>query len=347
MSEFTLIDCSQVNSSPRGMALYSLDIANAVRDRADLLFVFRYSQSNINLFHKLNTKGKVIFVPLPQTFIEQFVVPLLILVYNVKIYVTAGDSVSLIGCRLTRTYLLLHDIYFRKKIELNTYSMKRRLGRIYRSFTVGNSISRCDKIISVSNFTKKQILHQFQSLNENKVHILPNQLRYEITKVDKTSKNLLMVTGSDPQKNAKWAIEAVLTSIIDFDKLFVIGVASHYDLGLASDPKVEYVGFLEQTELEKYYENCRVLLLPSLDESFGVPVIEAFSKNCQVCASRSGAIPEVGSNFAHYFELNDSSSFYDALHTAMSATHKWRKLVSHLKQFCGDELISKIRDTLS
>lgn len=347
MSDFTLIDCSQVNSSPRGMALYSLDILNAIRDRADLLFVFRYSRSNIKLFQKLNTKGKVIFVPLPQTFIEQFVIPFLILFYNVKIYVTAGDSVSLIGCRLTRTYLLLHDIYFRKKVELNAYSVKRRLGRIYRSFTVGNCIYKCDKIITVSNFTKKQILHEFQRLNETKVYILPNQLRHEIKKVDKTSKNLLMVTGSDPQKNAKWAIETVLNSSIDFDRLYVIGIASHCDLGVVDDPKVEYVGFLNQAELAKYYENCSVLVLPSLDESFGVPVIEAFSKNCQVCASRSGAIPEIGANFAHYFELNDCASFYDALHTAMSTKHDWPKLVAHLKQFSGHDLISKIRDVLT
>ena len=41
------------------------------------------------------------------------------------------------------------------------------------------------------------------------------------------------------------------------------------------------------------YEGARILVLPSLEEGFGIPVLEAMTVGVPVVASRRGALPEV------------------------------------------------------
>ena len=44
---------------------------------------------------------------------------------------------------------------------------------------------------------------------------------------------------------------------------------------------------------EQLYADARVLVLPSLDEGFGLPALAAMSAGVPVIASRRGALPEV------------------------------------------------------
>ena len=106
---------------------------------------------------------------------------------------------------------------------------------------------------------------------------------------------------------------------------------------------MHYLGFQNQTKLEKIYEECLILVLPSLEESFGVPVIEALSKNCRVCASNTGALPEVGGLFANYFEIGNEHSFRKAVRTSLSKTLDWTSLSYYLDQFDRKAVSEKIK----
>jgi glycosyltransferase involved in cell wall biosynthesis len=53
--------------------------------------------------------------------------------------------------------------------------------------------------------------------------------------------------------------------------------------------------------------------MPSIHESFGVPIIEGLSKSCSVCASNAGAFPEIGNDLAFYFELNNKKEFIESI----------------------------------
>ncbi|MBI4265047.1 MAG: glycosyltransferase family 4 protein [Acidobacteria bacterium] len=54
-----------------------------------------------------------------------------------------------------------------------------------------------------------------------------------------------------------------------------------------------YVGYVAHEERERLYASARVLVLPSLDEGFGLPALEAMSAGVPVIASRRGSLPEV------------------------------------------------------
>jgi glycosyltransferase involved in cell wall biosynthesis len=56
---------------------------------------------------------------------------------------------------------------------------------------------------------------------------------------------------------------------------------------------VDYLGYTRHEDREGLYEGARALVLPSLDEGFGMPALEAMSAGVPVIASTRGALPEI------------------------------------------------------
>ena len=57
-----------------------------------------------------------------------------------------------------------------------------------------------------------------------------------------------------------------------------------------------------QTELERLYATSRLLVQPSLEEGFGLPVQEALASGLPACVSSGGALPEVTHGLAEHFD---------------------------------------------
>jgi glycosyltransferase involved in cell wall biosynthesis len=59
---------------------------------------------------------------------------------------------------------------------------------------------------------------------------------------------------------------------------------------------VRQIGYIDPTRTRALYEAARVLVLPSFEEGFGIPVLEAMTAGVPVIASRRGSLPEVLGN---------------------------------------------------
>jgi glycosyltransferase involved in cell wall biosynthesis len=68
------------------------------------------------------------------------------------------------------------------------------------------------------------------------------------------------------------------------------------------EEQVHLVGPVNEGEKSWYYHNCMALLLPSVAEGFGFPLVEALSVGKPVFAANRTALPEVGSDAAFYFD---------------------------------------------
>ena len=64
----------------------------------------------------------------------------------------------------------------------------------------------------------------------------------------------------------------------------------------------DFLGYIEESELEKLYTNCGCLIYPSLNEGFGYPPLEAMKYGVPVLASNAASIPEVCGEAALYFK---------------------------------------------
>ncbi|MDI6739180.1 MAG: glycosyltransferase family 1 protein [Candidatus Edwardsbacteria bacterium] len=68
---------------------------------------------------------------------------------------------------------------------------------------------------------------------------------------------------------------------------------------------IEQLGFVDRLRLPGIYASADVLLMPSLWEGFGLPVLEAMAVGTPVVTSRRGAIPEIAGNAVVYIEPDD------------------------------------------
>jgi glycosyltransferase involved in cell wall biosynthesis len=90
------------------------------------------------------------------------------------------------------------------------------------------------------------------------------------------------------------------------------------DCGL--EERVSFTGYVADQTLTSLYSAARMLVLPSLDEGFGLPAAEAMACGTPVAASNRGALPEV---------VGDAGLLFDPLDERAMATAVERLLTNH------------------
>jgi alpha-1,3-rhamnosyl/mannosyltransferase len=76
---------------------------------------------------------------------------------------------------------------------------------------------------------------------------------------------------------------------------------------------VRFVGYAGMPDLPALYQMSDAVLFPSLDEGFGLPLLEAFAAGTPVVASNVGAIPEVAGDAALLSAPEDAEALADNL----------------------------------
>lgn len=82
---------------------------------------------------------------------------------------------------------------------------------------------------------------------------------------------------------------------------------------IASSDNVISLGFVAQDELVKLYNLAQFLLMPSLYEGFGLPVLEAMQSGCPVIVSNEGSLREVAGKAGMYVDPYNTQSIVGAM----------------------------------
>jgi len=175
-------------------------------------------------------------------------------------------------------------------------------------------ISRANRIIAVSNFTKKTLFSTY-NVSPSKIEVIPNGINvdeYFFSKdvilkcrkmlgLDDSVAFLFVGRLNDPRKNLPHLLKAFRITCRDRRKrlkLVLVGSGNQlkikkivYRLGIEKDVLV--LGYVKDSLLRKYYNACDVLVSPSLLEGFGLTILEAMAAGKPVIALNVGAIPEL------------------------------------------------------
>jgi glycosyltransferase involved in cell wall biosynthesis len=116
---------------------------------------------------------------------------------------------------------------------------------------------------------------------------------------------VLFVGTPEPRKNLARLAEAVAAAGL---RLVVAGAGGWGDGRPGAG--VEWLGRVDDRTLHALYAGAACLAIPSLDEGFGLPAVEAMAVGCPVVAARAGALPEV---------CGDAAVLVDPLDTAAIA----------------------------
>ena len=170
-----------------------------------------------------NDSFHIIYLPLPSILIEQIFLPIMLILYRPRFYINGGNTASLFTFGV-KFILLIHDISYTKPPSLVPVanSLRRKVGKFYRKFTVSSTIKRCSHIITVSAFACKDIQKSFE-IEPEKISIVPNGISKDFLNANKnkdnvsSEKNIIFITGTDDQKNMNRCLAALKSVILKKD----------------------------------------------------------------------------------------------------------------------------------
>lgn len=229
-----------------------------------------------------------------------------------------------------KTMITIHDLI--------PYIMPETVGRGYlMEFlkAVPPIIERCDGILTVSNWSKKDIL-KFFPVDENKIFVTPlaADSKYKVLDKEKckhiVEKNLnikkpyiLYIGGFSPRKNVRSLIMAfakICKEINQECQLVIVGSLKDDGNALKAlterlriDSKVVFTGFVEEDMLPYLYNGAEVFVYPSFYEGFGLPPLESMSCGTPVITSNVSSIPEVVQDAGILIDPYDTSNLINAL----------------------------------
>ena len=204
------------------------------------------------------------------------------------------------------------------------------LQRWYLPLSTQYAVKSAQKIIAVSEFTKKQLVERLGA-DEKKIEVVYEGVgsqtlnsKSEILNKLKIQKHkyLLFVGTVQPRKNLVRLIQAYLALSTNHPalKLVIAGkLGWNYEevVELAKRYGVMIVGYINETDRYTLLQNALVYVQPSITEGFGLPVLEAMAAGVPVVSSSGGALAEVVGNAGLLFDPYDVSDMTKKLSVAI------------------------------
>jgi glycosyltransferase involved in cell wall biosynthesis len=229
------------------------------------------------------------------------------------------------------TIVTVHDVSFIEHPEYFTATRRSQL-----RLTVGRSVKRAARILTVSEFSRDAILRAYDIPPEN-VRVIPNAANPEFRVIgrERAQKSvrdqlhsdapfILSVGDLQPRKNQIGLIAA-------FSKLLTECPHLKHDLvltgketwftprvleaaracGFAS--RIHFTGFVSDDVLLELYNACDCFVFPSFYEGFGLPILEAMACGRAVACSNTSSMPEVADGAGLLFDPHQSGEIARAL----------------------------------
>ena len=109
--------------------------------------------------------------------------------------------------------------------------------------------------------------------------------------------------------------------------------------------RVRITGYLSDAEISEWYARASIFAFPSLDEGFGMPVLEAMAAGIPVIAGRRSALPEVCGDAAELVDPTSEQELADALRRLATDESRCREFISRglerARRFTWKEAVEK------
>ena len=212
------------------------------------------------------------------------------------------------------------------------------------------SFKRADKIICISENTRKDLLHLFPEIPEEKTELVYHALTWEKKDPLSAEKPYILFTGvRNAYKNFTRFVEAVtpLLKQYDLDLLCSGHGFSEAELQLFEElgikDKVRHKFAKDKDELQDMYRSALLFVFPSLYEGFGFPILEAYASGCPIALSNTSCFPEIAGDAGTYFDPESEESIRTAVKTLIEneelRNSKREKGYERLSFFTIDNLI--------
>lgn len=225
-----------------------------------------------------------------------------------------------------------------------------------------HAIKKSQKILVPSNFVREQLTGE-SNVNNDKIIETSEAVDDKIFSIGKIMKKdkmdrivkkfnikppfIFYIGNAHPHKNVEGLIRAFLEIRKNYQYLqLVLSGNDHYfwqKIKKENKHKdIVYTGFISDEELVALYKSAQVFVLPSFEEGFGIPLLEAMACSASIVSSNAGALPEVGGEAVLYFDPKNQDDMSDKIMQVLNNEKLRKELVEkgrkRVKEFSWERL---------
>ena len=196
---------------------------------------------------------------------------------------------------------------------------------IYQSFI--KSKTDDDSILKTLNLEDSDFLFHVGSFDKRK-DLITLVKAFKLLKEDKTNDHLKLVLTGQKIINGNIEVLNELESYIFTNNL---------------SKSVLMTGYLSDAEISSLYEKALIYVFPSVEEGFGIPILEAFAMRTPVVASNAAAMVEIADGAAEHYNAGDQVELFKTLTKLVASKTKRTYLIEkgteRLKGFSRERFV--------
>lgn len=246
---------------------------------------------------------------------------------NVDVYHNPRNTGTPLSCK-SKIVTTIHDIiphiypqyYLNSPVERAYYELMLRL-----------AIKRSDAIITISEFSKQELLRCYD-VGKKPIYVIPQGCNEEYHQDDSAEKQIrdkyairrpyiLTMGGSEYRKNVKTVLEAYCGKFdASYDLIVIGGAWRGRDLAkeYADNKEIKFLTGISDEDLLALYNGAAAFVFASFYEGFGIPLLEAMHCGTPVIAAKASCLPEIAGDGAEYFSALDVQDLRRALEHVLS-----------------------------
>ncbi len=225
----------------------------------------------------------------------------------------------LLPARRSAQVVTIHDLNFLVHPERTRAEIRRDYPRLARLHA-----HRADRVIVPSRFTAGEVERQLQVPRSQISVCSPGAPDWSPRSKRPEDGYILFLGTLEPRKNVGALLDAyehlLSTDAAVIPSLVLAGQATAESKPwldrLSRAPlegHVRHLGYVEPADRKRVYEGARLLVQPSFEEGFGIPVLEAMTLGIPVVAAHRGALPEVLGDAGLLVDAEDSRHLAGAI----------------------------------
>jgi glycosyltransferase involved in cell wall biosynthesis len=254
-----------------------------------------------------------------------------------------------------RALAVVHDLAFERHPDAYATA-----ARLHLQVTTRWAVSRCRLLIAVSESTRNDLVSLYGA-DADRIRVVPNgggenphvrpASASQLAEMGLTGDFVLQVGRVEARKNQI----AALAAVEKVPGLTLAVAGPEADSGLAAQLRrskaCRVLGRVDDATLELLYKRAKAVVVPSLYEGFGIPVLEAMSRGQVVVAARRSSLPEVGGDAILYVDdPSDTQAFAAVLTQAMAdgkaRASMTRRAVARAREFTWDRCARMTADVV-
>ena len=214
--------------------------------------------------------------------------------------------------------ITIYDLDFLDHPERTSAEIRRDYAPLVRAHA-----ARADLVVTISRHSAAQIADRLQVPADRLVICRPGAPAWTRRAEPAATGPILFIGTIEPRKNVAVLLSAyarVVEGRPQVPPLVLAGRAGHGSqdvLRRLREPplagRVQHLGYVDDATRRSLFDQASMVIVPSLEEGFGLPALEAMAAGVPVVASRRGALPEVIGDAGILVDAEDDVAFAAAI----------------------------------